>query len=162
MFRGSVRAALSGLDIFASIALLTMIIVTAWDVMGRVLFSAPLGFAYELVGILLGCSVYGGLSRVNWQQEHIRIDLLESSLKGFRSFEVFRKILTRCLEIVFYSILAIYIFRQMLSLLKWQETFLFLPLEKWMPVAVFGGLVALSAVAVIASAFPIFKSKGEK
>jgi len=145
----------------AMAALLGLAAITAVDVCGRVLFNAPLGFAYELVGILLGVAVYAGLVSTNWHRDHIQIDILAPRLARFPRFERFREAVVWLLEFVFFTLLAIYIFRQMSSLMRWHETFLFLRIEKWIPLAAFGCFASLAVFAVVAAVLPGLKPREE-
>lgn len=142
-----------GLNTFAMIAMVGLVGVTAVDVVGRVAFGAPLGFAYELIGVLLGVAVYAGLSRVNLLGQHVQIDLLEVIFNDKGGFNRLRVLVISLMEVTFYAIVAIYIFRQMFALKRWNETFLFLPMEKWLPLALFGSLASLAVVAALVANF---------
>lgn len=146
---------------FAMVALVGLVGVTAVDVLGRVLFNAPLGFAYELIGILLGAAVYGGLVGLNWDREHIRIDLLENLYKKTPRFDAAREMLCWVLELAFFTLLAIYIFRQAFSLMRWKETFLFLSVEKWVPVSLFGLFAALAVISTLTYVLPALRRTQE-
>lgn len=141
--------------LIAMAALAGLVLVTAVDVLGRVLFNAPLGFAYELIGILLGLAVYSGLIGVNQDNQHIRIDLFESAFAKWPRFDVWRDRFSLILELAFFAVLAAYIGRQALVLMRWQETFLFLDVEKWVPVSVFFGLTSVAVLSAFARIFPI-------
>ncbi len=137
--------------LLAMVALLGLVSITALDVVGRVLFNKPLGFAYELIGILLGLAVYSGLITLNWRRDHICIDLFADFFEKFPTFNRLRDRVVWALEILFFTVLAVYIFRQATVLYKWHETFLFLSLDKWVPIMVFGIFSALAALVNIAS-----------
>lgn len=138
-----------GLAAVAMTALFVMVLVTAVDVAGRTLFDAPLGFAYELIGVLLGVAVYAGLVGTNWRRDHICIDLMQSVFDRRPGLDRWRDRLSWVLEVTFFAVLGVMVVRQTLTLERFGERFYFLPLEKWVPLAGFGGLMAL-AVGVFA------------
>lgn len=125
-------------------SLLLLVVVTAFDVIGRVLFSSPLGFAYELIGVLLGLSVYAGLVEANRKREHIRIDLTDGLLARHPRLNLMADRFVLCLEFGFSLLLAAMVTRQATVLYSYQESFLFLPMPKWWPLAVISGLLILS------------------
>ncbi len=135
----------------AMTALLGLVGITALDVFGRVIFNKSLGFTYELIGILLGSTVYSGLIILNWRRDHICIDLFVSFFDKFPIFNHVRDRIVWALEILFFTILTFYIFRQASVLYKWNKTFLFLPLDKWLPVTMFGVFAAIAALVNISA-----------
>ncbi|MBB4022890.1 MULTISPECIES: TRAP transporter small permease [Actibacterium] len=148
--------------LLAETALVGLVVVTAVDVIGRVVFSSPLGFAYELVGLLLGVSVYAGLIGMNWTRDHIRIDLIEPQLSRMPRFDRIRAGVVWLLEVVFFTILAIFLARQSMIMQRWHETFLFLPLEKWVPLSIYAVFAGLAAVSTVLAVVPTLKaSKGD-
>jgi TRAP-type C4-dicarboxylate transport system permease small subunit len=147
--------------ILAEVALVGLVVITAVDVIGRVVFASPLGFAYELVGLLLGVSVYAGLIGMNWTRDHIRIDLIEGFLSRFPRFDRIRAGGVWLLEVVFFTIVALYVARQAVQMQRWHETFLFLPLEKWLPLAVYAGFAALAALSTALAVIPKLKARKE-
>lgn len=147
--------------LIAMVALAGLVLITAVDVIGRVLFDAPLGFAYELIGILLGLSVYSGLISVNYADQHIRIDLLETVWSKWPRFDAWRSRISLLLEFIFFAVLAAYIVRQALALLRWNETFLFLNVEKWVPVTVFSVLAFAAMFSTLFRVFPALRGHAE-
>lgn len=143
-----------GFRFVAMAALAGLVFFTAIDVLGRVLFNAPLGFAYELIGILLGLAVYGGLISSNYRDEQIRIDLFAVRFARYPRFDALRNWVSVILELLFFTVLAAYILRQGLSLMRWRETFLFLDIEKWIPVFAFAALAAVAVLSIVARLFP--------
>jgi TRAP-type C4-dicarboxylate transport system permease small subunit len=139
--------------ILAEVSLVGLVLITAVDVIGRVVFASPLGFAYELVGLLLGVSVYAGLIGMNWTRDHIRIDLIAGFLSRFPRFDRIRAGGVWLLEVLFFTIVALYVARQAVKMQGWHETFLFLPLEKWLPLAVYASFAALAALSTVLSIF---------
>ncbi|MEN8838726.1 MAG: TRAP transporter small permease subunit [Celeribacter marinus] len=150
--------------LIAMVALAGLVLITAVDVIGRVLFDAPLGFAYELIGVLLGLAVYSGLISVNATDQHIRIDLFETVLGRWPRFDIWRSRFSLLLEVAFFAVLAAYIVRQSLVLLRWHETFLFINIEKWMPLLAFGSLAFIAMASTLLRISPGLRraAKGTK
>lgn len=138
----------------AMVALGGLVFFTAVDVIGRVMFNAPLGFAYELIGILLGVAVYGGLISANHKDEQIRIDLFEDRFARYPRFDALRHAFSITLELAFFTLLAAYIIRQGFALMRWKETFLFLDIEKWIPVFGFAALACFAVLSIVMRLFP--------
>lgn len=145
--------------IIAGAALSGLVVVTAIDVIGRIVFASPLGFAYELVGVLLGISVYAGLVVTNATRGHICIDLFANALSLWPRFDRFRAALVWLLEVVFFALLAGYIGRQAAQMLRWHETFMFLPLAKWMPLAAYSAMAAIAVLATVMTAIPALNGR---
>lgn len=142
------RAAFHHLTRFCNAVTLTslfaLVVVTGVDVAGRVLFNAPLGFAYELIGVLLGIAVFAGLVDANWQRDHIRIDLADTLLGKVPGLERLADGLVWLLELAFSLLLAVMVARQAMMLKSYGEEFLFLPMAKWMPIVLIAVFLVLS------------------
>ncbi|MBC7143926.1 MAG: TRAP transporter small permease subunit [Thioclava marina] len=147
--------------ILAEVALVGLVVITAVDVIGRVVFSSPLGFAYELIGVLLGVAVYAGLIGMTWARDHIRIDLIADRLAAMPRFERVRAIFVWGLEVIFFTLLAVYVARQAVNLQRWHETFMFLPAQKWVPLAFFAFFATIAAISAVLSLFPSLKARQE-
>jgi TRAP-type C4-dicarboxylate transport system permease small subunit len=130
----------------AMASLFGLVAVTAIDVGGRTFFDAPLGYAYELAGVLLGIAVYSGLVGVNWRRDHVKIDLLEGTFMRLPGFDLWRDRFSWVLEMVFFIILGIMVLRQAGSVARFNERFFFLPMEKWVPMTIYFVLIAFSVV----------------
>lgn len=122
----------------AMAALFLLVAVTAIDVVGRVAFAAPLGFTFELAGVLLGIALYFGLFGANWRRQHIRIDLLEEVLARSPLVARICDVLSWLMEAAFCLLVTIMVIRQSGKVALWAERFYFMPMEKWMPMAVYG------------------------
>ncbi|WP_425089260.1 TRAP transporter small permease [Stappia sp.] len=94
--RRLVSAAGLVLRLAASLLLLTMMIVTFVDVLGREVFSAPLPGAYELTEVLLALVIFVGLPIATARREHVSVDLLVARLPGplRRGFAVCAAVIT--------------------------------------------------------------------
>lgn len=130
--------------LIAMAALFALAAVTAVDVLGRTFFDAPLGYAFELAGVLLGIAVYAGLIGVNWRRDHVKIDLLAGLFDRAPLVERLRDGLSWVLEAAFFAILAAVVLRQAETVSAWGERFYFLPTEKWVPMTVFFGLLVVA------------------
>ncbi|MBT9369922.1 TRAP transporter small permease [Rhizobium sp. CSW-27] len=142
--RNAFAAIAGGCRMVTLASLLLLVVVTAIDVGGRVLFGSPLGFAYELIGVLLGLSVYAGLVEANRTRQHIRIDLADGLLARHPRLDRAADRLVWLLEFGFSLLLAVMVARQTIVLYGYQENFMFLPMPKWLPLAVVGGLLVTS------------------
>lgn len=124
--------------------LFLMAVVTFADVLGRVVFNAPLGFAFELVGILLSISFYAGLYHVHKTSKHIRIDLFEKLFRGRLGVVVFW--FGYLVEVIFFTALIVMVYQTMQETRKLGETFLFLTFDKWYAI---GGMFVLALIAYV-------------
>jgi len=140
-------------------SLLLMSLITFADVFGRLLFNKPLGFAYELVAILLAISFYAGLSQVNRKGQHIQIDLLNKYFKG-RIGNVLNWF-SYIFQLIFFSALVIMIYEEVMMSADFGEVFMFLNLEKWKVLALLFGLAIVALISLL-QAFPTLVSLNEK
>ncbi|PCI53934.1 MAG: hypothetical protein COB45_09545 [Gammaproteobacteria bacterium] len=140
-------------------SLLLMSLITFTDVFGRLLFNKPLGFAYELVAILLAISFYAGLSQVNRKRQHIQIDLLNKYFNGpignvLNWFSYF-------FQLIFFSALVIMIYEEVMMSADFGEVFMFLNIEKWKVLALLFGLAIVALISLL-QAFPTLVSLNKK
>jgi len=135
----------------SSYTLLLMAVITFADVFGRVVFNSPLGFAYELVAILLAVSFYAGLYHVNKKRKHIQIDLLEKYFQGplGTSLNWFCYIV----EVTFFGALVVMMYEQTMLSKDFGEVFMFLGVEKWKVLMFIFGLAVIALISLI-EAFP--------
>jgi TRAP-type C4-dicarboxylate transport system permease small subunit len=79
-----------GFGIFAALAILAVLVLTAINVTGRYLFTAPLRGAEEMTGFLVVAMVMLGAAEAYRRGDHIRIDLLTERLgpKGARWIDI--------------------------------------------------------------------------
>jgi TRAP-type C4-dicarboxylate transport system permease small subunit len=75
--RGWFGLLLRGPDVLAAVTLLALSAVTVVDVVGRYIFSAPIGGADELTIFLMAIGVYAVLPRVSWREEHVCVDIID-------------------------------------------------------------------------------------
>jgi len=66
--------------LLVALALATMAVVTALDVIGRYLLNAPLPGSYELVGLLLAITGFAALPLATLGREHVVVDVLDHLL----------------------------------------------------------------------------------
>lgn len=133
----------------AMAALFVLAMLTAVDVGGRTFFDSPIGFTFELAGVLLGLAIYAGLVSMNWRRNHVKIDLLAGAFARVPAIEKLRDRLSWVLEVTFFAVLAAMVLRQALAVARWNERFLFLPTEKWVPMMAFFVLLS-TAIAIFA------------
>ncbi len=70
------------LGLGAALILLSLVLVTCVDVVGRYLFSAPLAGAFELTELLVAALVFVALPLTTERREHVEVDLLAGVLRG--------------------------------------------------------------------------------
>jgi TRAP-type C4-dicarboxylate transport system permease small subunit len=78
--RVMITRAASWLDGMAAIIALALMAMTFVDVLGRYLFNAPLGGAFELTQYGLALLVFTALPQVTVLGEHVRVDLFDHYL----------------------------------------------------------------------------------
>ena len=66
----------------AGIVLLCMMLMTFTDVMGRYLFNAPLGYAFEVTQLAMATVVFLGIPSVTLRGLHITVDLVDNVFRG--------------------------------------------------------------------------------
>jgi TRAP-type C4-dicarboxylate transport system permease small subunit len=66
------------LGTIAGIMILSMMVVTTIDVIGRDLFNVPLFGAFEMTEILMGLVIFAGMPLTSAAREHITVNLFES------------------------------------------------------------------------------------
>jgi TRAP-type C4-dicarboxylate transport system permease small subunit len=65
------------------VALMTMMLITVVDVVGRYFFNSPVKSAFEITEIALGVSVFAALPLTTIHQEHVTVGLFDSLFTGF-------------------------------------------------------------------------------
>ena len=71
------RLAELALGVISGAAMMSMMVITVLDVVGRYLFQRPLTGALEVTEILLVLTVFSGLALAALKRTHIEIDVLE-------------------------------------------------------------------------------------
>lgn len=132
-------------DTLAAAAVLGMLATAAVDVLGRIIANAPLGFAFELVGVMLGLSLYSGLTTSCLERIHVRIDLTDRFFNARPRIEAWRQAFSDLLTMIFVTLLAVFVLRQAGTVARYGETYLFLPAPKAWSLALFGTLIVLAA-----------------
>ena len=67
----------SAADVAAAATLLALSAVPVIDVVGRYVFSAPIGGADELTVFLMAVGIYAVLPRISHREEHIAVDVVD-------------------------------------------------------------------------------------
>lgn len=70
------------LGLLLALALMTMMLLTAIDVVARYLFDAPLDGAFELTELLLAVVIFAALPLTTERRGHVEVDLLELLSRG--------------------------------------------------------------------------------
>lgn len=77
------RAWLEGtLGLAAGLILVSLVMITVVDVIGRYVFSAPLKGAFELTELLVAALVFAALPLTTERREHVEVDLLQPLSRG--------------------------------------------------------------------------------
>lgn len=76
----SVTAVNSLVAAISKIALIAMVMVIVFDSFGRYLFSKPLGWSYEMVGLLMVLVPWTMVATLEQAKGHLRVNILEKSL----------------------------------------------------------------------------------
>lgn len=66
----------------SGLVLLGMMVMTTFDVIGRYLFNAPLGFAFEATQLAMATVVFLAIPSVTLRGLHITVDLVENLFRG--------------------------------------------------------------------------------
>lgn len=142
----------------AYIAMALMAIITFIDVFGRVLFNSPLGFAYEAIGVFLGIAVFAGLFDSCLERDHIRVDLFDTLWHSDTPLNKIRELLVWTCELAFFLMVAIFMVKQVFAIRSYGEEFMFLPLERWIPLSIITFFSVWAAIAHLLSFLPQVKN----
>jgi len=152
---------LSTLEVFSSVVLFVMMILTFVDVIGRYVFSAPIFGASEMISGMLAVLIFAGLGITNARDEHIVVELMDHR---------FRRLSPKVYDIIIqvFSVIAMCIITYVLAeeaISSFELKSITFVLE--MPLFYVAGLIALlSAISVFSMLAGIFlrtqnKNKGE-
>ena len=73
-------AATFALGSVSAVCLLSMMLITTIDVLGRYLFASPLPGAFEITQLLLAATIFAGLPIVTLKQEHVTVTIASDRL----------------------------------------------------------------------------------
>ena len=76
------RVATLILEISGAILLVTMMLLTFADVIGRYFFNSPIDGAFELTELMLATLLYCGLPLISMRDGHVTVDLFEAGLSS--------------------------------------------------------------------------------
>jgi TRAP-type C4-dicarboxylate transport system permease small subunit len=96
-----------------SIALLAMMLVTNWDIVGRAVFSDPLHGAVDMVEVCVLLVAFLGLPEVFLRDEQIRVDIVDSIASP--SLLRLLKLIGLLLAVLFLALLAFNVFSPMVD-----------------------------------------------
>ena len=143
-------AGTKALEWVTALCLLSLIVLTFVDVVGRYIFSSPVPGAFEYVRILMGLVVFGALPLACARNEHLRAGMLDHFVPA-------RLNLVRepIVQLVSAGILALILWRLAAEAhAKWQskEVFSGLTIPLWMPITYMAVLSLVSLLATLAVA----------
>lgn len=140
------------LIVLGGLVLFLMMAMTAVDVIGRYIFNAPLGFAYELTQMGMALLVLCALPSVTLRSEHVTVGLFESAFAG-RVGQV-RDVLVALLVVGISVFLAWRLYLLAARLLAWNDRTPMLG----MSTGLFIGLASLAFVLISLAALVILAS----
>ena len=70
------------LEVFSSIVLAVMMLLTFVDVVGRYLFGAPIFGASEMISTMLALVIFAGLGIANARDKHIVVELFDARVRA--------------------------------------------------------------------------------
>jgi TRAP-type C4-dicarboxylate transport system permease small subunit len=101
-------------EIVTAALLLTMMLLTFADVVGRYVFTAPIFGAAEMIQFLLAMTIFGGLCLVNARDEHITVELFEVQLDHMMPHAV-RRFIIQTFSVGVMAIIAYQLYRYALD-----------------------------------------------
>lgn len=145
--------------LIGGLVLLGMVAVTSVDVLGRYLFNAPLGYAFELTQMGMALLVFCALPSVTLRSEHVTVGLFENWGRG--RLQAVRDTIIALLMVVVSLFLAWRLWRLTMRFYDYNDRTAVLG----MPTSVFAGLavvafalVGVAAIVVmLAAALRIFR-----
>lgn len=121
----------------AAAAMFAMMTLTFVDVVGRYLFSSPLGGGFEITEFLLATLIFLGLPMVTAANGHIDVDLLDSAIPDW--LKPIQNIVICLVNILAFGVLSWMLWRLALRSYEYQDTTAILEIP-------FAGLVLLMAL----------------
>lgn len=73
---GRIESVHHRLSYISAVGMLLMMLPTVADVVGRLVFNAPVRGAYELTGLLMAVVIYMGIAYAQTQRTHVRVTFL--------------------------------------------------------------------------------------
>ncbi|MGE0798761.1 MAG: TRAP transporter small permease [Lautropia sp.] len=141
------------LEWIAALGLLSLIVLTFLDVVGRYVFNSPIEGTFEYVRILMAIVVFGALPLVSARNEHLRAGMLDHFVP-----DRLNAIREPLIQLASAAILALVQWRLVVETQsKWEarEVFAGLSIPLWLPIGYmailcFAALLATLSVAVAA------------
>ncbi len=121
----------------AALAMFAMMLVTLIDVVGRYLFSSPLAGGFEITEFLLAGLIFLGLPMVTAANEHVDVDLMDSSVPQF--LKPAQNFIICLLNLLAFSVLSWMLWQLAIRTYRYQDTTAILEIP-------FTGLVVLMAM----------------
>jgi TRAP-type transport system small permease protein len=152
----------------AAFAMLVMMFVTFVDVVGRDLFSSPLPGGFEVTEFLLAILIFLGLPMVTAANEHVDVDLLDSTVPEY--LKPIQNILIILINIMCFGVLSWMLWKMTIQTYEYQDTTAILQIPYTGLVALMAMCSSLSTAALVLMLFvrrgkPLFsdgKNQGSK
>lgn len=74
---GPVQGLAFALDLVTALALMTLMLITCIDVVGRYFFNSPLTGSSEMTEVFIAVVVFAQMPRVTWRGGHVVVDVLD-------------------------------------------------------------------------------------
>lgn len=82
MSKSALAHIIKALEMFSSVALMIMMLLTFVDVIGRYILSAPVFGASEMISTLLALVIFSGLGIANARDRHIVVELFDTRIRN--------------------------------------------------------------------------------
>ena len=132
------------LEVFSSILLAVMMLLTFVDVVGRYLFGAPIFGASEMISAMLALVIFAGLGIANARDKHIVVELFDTRVRAL-SPRVY-DIVVQGLSLVVMGLIVDVLFEAALHAAEVNSRTIVL---EWSLAWIFGIVAALAALSVV-------------
>lgn len=132
------------LEIFSSIVLAAMMLLTFVDVVGRYLFGAPIFGASEMISTMLALVIFAGLGVANARDKHVVVELFDARIRAVspRVYDV----AVQGMSLVVMCLIVYVLFDAALHAAEVNSVTIVL---EWPLAWIFGSVAALAALSVV-------------
>ncbi|WP_323765754.1 TRAP transporter small permease [Marinovum sp.] len=143
------------LEIFSSIVLALMMLLTFVDVVGRYLLGAPIFGASEMISVMLALVIFAGLGIANARDKHIVVELFDTQVRAIspRVYDIAVQGLSLCVM----GLIVYVLFEAALHAAEVNSRTIVL---EWPLSWVFGIVAGLAAVSVVCQVLGLMTGTG--